>query len=215
MKIIPVQQGTDEWLRVRMGIPSASCFDKIITPAKGELSKSAIKYVAELLSHEHVVPTQENSFRSPDMIRGIQLEPEARKYYAMENDTDVRQVGFVTTDDGRFGCSPDALVYETLQSTAPVGGLELKCPAANTHLFYLLNGGLPDEYKVQVHGNLAVTGLPWCDFMSYYPPWRPHLVRVFPDKFTHQLLVALEGFHEQLTKARVKFSIAAENEVGQ
>jgi len=49
MKVWQVQQGTQEWLRVRAGIPTASAFDSIVTPS-GKPSKSAERYMYTLLA---------------------------------------------------------------------------------------------------------------------------------------------------------------------
>ena len=42
---LDVQQGTDAWARARIGIPTASCFDKIITPKTMKPSASAKDYL--------------------------------------------------------------------------------------------------------------------------------------------------------------------------
>jgi hypothetical protein len=41
MKIHNCTQGTEEWRKLRAGIPTASEFHKIITPKTGQLSKQA------------------------------------------------------------------------------------------------------------------------------------------------------------------------------
>ena len=46
----PARQGTDEWIHARLGIPTASQFDKILTPAKMELSSQATDYMHKLLA---------------------------------------------------------------------------------------------------------------------------------------------------------------------
>ena len=43
MKEIQVEQGSNEWIAARLGLPTASNFDKIITPG-GKLSTSSRKY---------------------------------------------------------------------------------------------------------------------------------------------------------------------------
>lgn len=47
--------------------------------------------------------------------------------------------------------------------------MEVKCPTTPTHLRYTLAGTLPDEYAPQVWAQLACTGEPWCDFVSFDP----------------------------------------------
>jgi YqaJ-like viral recombinase domain len=136
------------------------------------------------------VPLEVESYTSHAMQYGIDTEPEARQWYATYTRNSVRRVGFVTTADGRFGCSPDGLIE-------PDGGLELKCPLLKTHVGYLRDGGLPSEYKCQVHGCLAVTGAKWWDFVSFCHGAPPILIRVEPDDFTKALRDALDLFHER------------------
>lgn len=200
MIVYEFPQYSPEWWATRRGIPTASCFGKIITPKTAKLSSQSVDYACRLIG-DMFDPAygQVEEAASLAMRQGIDMEPEARAFYCLDRDTDVRQIGFCTTDDGRFGCSPDSLVGED-------GVLELKCPQAATHISYMLGGDLPDEYKAQVHGHLAVTGRAWCDFMSYCPGLPPFLVRTTPNVFTIALKVALESFwvsySEMLAKVR-------------
>ena len=49
MRVIDCEQGTEGWFAARLGIPTASEFSDIITPAKGDYSASAPKYIARLI----------------------------------------------------------------------------------------------------------------------------------------------------------------------
>ncbi len=200
MKFHDVQQGSEEWVRLRLGMPTASDFDKIMTPAKMQLSKSADKLIARLIGERlsPYLPERAETFSSRAMQWGQQTEEEARRFYAMERNCTVTNGGFCLTDDGRFGASPDGLIGED-------GCLELKCPEAGTHVGWLLEGGVPAEYMTQVHGQLIVTGRKWVDFMSYSIGLPPLLVRVEPSLYTEELKKLLYGqfiprFDEVLAK---------------
>jgi len=169
VKIIDVQQGSDEWLRARLGLPTASNFDRIITPKGLKPSASAVKYLARLCA-EWYIGEPLDDYGSGYTERGTGMEAEARDWYAFTTGRDVQQVGLCVTDCGRFGCSPDGLVGDS-------GGLEIKCPSAEVHMGYLL-GGLADEYAMQVQGGLWVTGREWWDLCSYHPTIPPVLVRI-------------------------------------
>ena len=52
-------------------------------------------------------------------ITGIEREPEARELYEFLRSVDVEEVGFITTDDGTAGCSPDGLVRSFCNSRRP------------------------------------------------------------------------------------------------
>jgi hypothetical protein len=128
MKEYDVPQTSPEWWELHRGRPTASRFDQIITPKKAELSAASKTLICQLVAERHYPGPLEELLAPPTraMQRGIELEPEARAFYELERSLDVRQVGFITTDDGRFGCSPDGLV-------GVEGGLELKCPDGKTH----------------------------------------------------------------------------------
>ncbi len=198
-------QGSTEWWTARCGVPTASAFDRIITPALGKPSAQADDYAAELASDvaapaPNWLTEQRSKPPNPAMRNGQEMEPEARRFYSVARDCRVRLVGFCTTDDGRFGCSPDGLVVDDRRQI--LGGLELKCPLPRTHASYLLKGVLPLEYRCQVHGSLLVTGLPWWDFMSYCPGLEPLLIRVEPDEFTVKLAEALDAWFPRYLEIR-------------
>ena len=48
MIVHDVEQGSDEWLRLRMGKPTASNFHQIMQPSNLKRSKSYPKYLARL-----------------------------------------------------------------------------------------------------------------------------------------------------------------------
>jgi len=189
MKIIDCEQYSVEWWQAKKGVPSASNFDRILTAKTGKASAQAEDYIAELIAdlHTDLLPERAELAGTRAMRNGLELEPEARRWYALVRDVDVQRVGFCVTDDGRFGCSPDGLVGDE-------GGLELKCPLGKTQVKYLRAGTLPDEYRPQVHGALIVSGRPWWDFLSYCPGLPPLLIRVRPDDYTERLRQALESF---------------------
>jgi len=173
MRIIDCEQGTKEWLMARLGIPTASGFDKIVT-LKAEKSKQRDKYLYKLVG-EKIINTPSESYTNDIMQRGKDLESEARLAYEFITGNEVKQVGFCISDDGKYGCSPDGLIGDD-------GLLEIKCPSLAVHVEYLLKNTLPSDYFQQVQGQLLVTGRKWVDFMSYYPGIRPLITRVYPDK---------------------------------
>jgi len=187
------------WWSMRRGRPTASSFDKIITASTGKPSGGMKKYAAQLIAdmHELHPPVITERPMSAAMRHGSECEPEARRWYTMETGRAVQQVGGCLSDCGRFWCSPDGLVGDD-------GALELKCPQLNTHAEYLIDGGLPDEYRPQVHGQLVVTGRAWVDFVSYAPGMNPLLVRVTPDEYTDKLRACLETFWGVFTDALAK-----------
>ncbi len=96
------------------------------------------------------------------MTRGLELEDEAVKAYELQAECETQHVGFITTDDGLLGASPDRMVGKRK-------GLELKCPSPQIHMQYLLMKGVDDEYKTQLMGQMLVGELDSVDIFSYHP----------------------------------------------
>ena len=173
MRCIDCEQGSDEWIAARLGIPSASMYGKIIT-TQGKWSTQADTYINQLVA-EKLTGEQTPFYQNEHMARGTALENDARKMYEFIKDIEVREVGFCLHDTLEAGASPDGLIGED-------GGLEIKCPAPATHVEYLRGGKLPSKYKQQVMGCLWITGREWWDFMSYHPSMKPLIVRVERDE---------------------------------
>jgi hypothetical protein len=193
-------QGSGEWWTARRGLPTASGFSRIMTPAKRKLSAQAADYCAELAAdvadlRPNWFSDRENRPPNPWMAHGSAAEPEARRYYELETETTVQQVGFCLSDCRRYGCSPDGLVHRGIGAMTHLDrGLEIKCPQLKTQAGYLLTEKVPLEYLPQCHGQLIVTGLDKIDFLSYAPGLPAMLVTVERNDFTADLQQTLEAF---------------------
>lgn len=203
MKYFNVTQGQEEWFKLRNGVPTASRFDMILTPAQGKASNQQHKLINQLIGERLslIPPERIESYTNRAMRWGQQTEEEARRYYCLVRELDVYNGGFCLSECGRFGASPDGLVGT---ETTTTGALELKCPQAETQVEYLRDGGLPSTYRWQVHGHLVITGLPFCDFLSYSPGLPPLLVRVEPGPDTEKLRIALDDFYGRFEAALKK-----------
>lgn len=176
MIILDHEQGTDEWLKSRLGKPSASMFSQLITN-NGKISSSASKYIRTLIA-EKLTGEHKDFYKSQWMQRGNELEPEAREMYSFITGNEVVETGFILHDSEDFGCSPDGLICGT-----NTGGVEIKCPAPDTHVEYMQDkqAGVK-KYWQQIQGCMYVTDRQWWDFFSYHPSMRHVLVRVERDE---------------------------------
>lgn len=190
MKVHFVEQGTPAWLALRLGIPTASEFDRIVTPT-GKLSAQARAYAHRLTAERLLNRPMDGLDHLEWVARGKELEPEAARMYEFQKEAKTVKVGFVTTDDGQTGASPDRLAGDA-------GLLEIKCPAPHTHIGYLLDGMPADaKYKPQVQGQLLVAEREWTDFMSYSPEMPPAIIRTVRDEpFIRTLRQALDEFND-------------------
>lgn len=195
MKVHSVEQGSVEWMQLRAGIPTVSEFDALITPLgeirTGETPKTYLaKKVAEAWQGGPLL-----EFNVFDMEAGQVLEKEARPWFEARYEVDIKTVGFITTDDGRIGCSPDGLIGDH-------SGLEIKCPKVETHVGYLLNGKLPKDYVAQVHGSMFVTGYQTWNFLSYRRRFPNLVIKVErDDKIQVALKQALGEFLQKFDAA--------------
>lgn len=198
MKIHEVEQKADAWFACRIGKVTASELGNLLTPQfehrTGEMPKSYLYAKAAEAYRGVALP----GFSTHATEQGIELEDRARSWFAFQSDHVIRNVGFVETDDGKFGCSPDALLDDD-------NGLELKCAECQTHVKYLLEGKLPTIYRTQVHGSMFATGRPKWTFMSYRPGFAPFVLKVNRDEsICAKIAEAVDKFAGQLDSAMSK-----------
>lgn len=201
-----VVQGSEEWLQLRLGIPTASEFERIITPAKMETKDGVIKgwnptkgetrrrYQVKLVT-ELILGCSLDDINTASMQHGKDWEPKARRAYEMLNGVDVEECGFCELDDHSAGASPDGFVSDE-------GSVEIKCPERpEIHVGYLLDPiSLVEEYWVQTQGQLYVTGRKWTDLVSYFMGIPSLVVRIAPDEeFQKRLRAALDMFKGELS----------------
>jgi hypothetical protein len=209
LKIHDCKQGELAWVKLHFGIPTASGLDNLLTPEfelrKGELPKTYVyKKVAEKLQGRPLIDLSASSFM---LEQGMIVEEEARPWYALEYNEQVRQVGFITTDDGRFGCSPDGVVYNSDRFNGFPFGLEIKSPAAHTHVKYLVNGSLPKEYACQVMGSMFATGFKKWIFVSYRRGFPALILEIYRDeKAMSMIRAAINQFHADFDCALERIS---------
>jgi hypothetical protein len=206
MIVLDVQQGTDEWRKVRAGVPTASQFHRIITPKTLKPSAQMQGYAYELAA-ERILGSPVNDSSSSFMERGTALEQTAKNWYEWETDTDIKDVGFCLADfeicghNGTIsaGCSPDFLVGDD-------GIGEIKIPAIGKHIGHLVDD-FEAEYRCQTQGELWICERDWIDLISFNPhaliPSR--ILRCYRDeKFIKALEAAIGPLLELIVKTEEK-----------
>lgn len=194
-----VQQNSPEWEALRRGKFTASIFDELF------LSKSTVTYekaIAKVV-YERLTGESPESFQSDYMKRGHELESAAHDRYNelkfVETLSVIEPGGFFELDEFT-GASPDGLIEDD-------GIVEIKCPAYNTMIKYLIDKKLPNQYKYQVQGQLYVTGRSWCDFFAYSPKLKPHIIRIYPDgniidMIKYELDIAIKKANDLINKLK-------------
>ena len=77
-----IEQGTDEWRRVRMGILTASCVNQLITPTGKVAKGEKVLAFAQELAAQRITGRIEETYTSMDMQRGHMQEAFARDMYS-------------------------------------------------------------------------------------------------------------------------------------
>lgn len=166
-----IQQGSDEWFLQKLGKISGSKITLLLSEGRaGKESLTRKKYKNELI-RERITGKRIETFKTPLMRRGIELEPLARVLYEVRNNVMVDQVSFIDHPTiAMAGCSPDGLIGHD-------GLLEIKCPSPENHLGHILEDGkdLIDTYYDQVQWQICVTQRDWCDLVSFDPEMPDHL----------------------------------------
>jgi hypothetical protein len=182
MKLYQVEQGSADWYRLRLGRPTASNFHKIITP-RGAPSKQAVNYLYRLVAERLLNETMDDEIGFVKWVaQGKEQEPNAVAQFEFVNEVKLEPGGFVTTDDGRLGASPDRLFRGHKEA------MEIKSPAPWTQLRYLLEG-LEEDYIAQVQGHLLVGDqFEAVHVYSYHPQTPPFHRITLPDRRYQDLL---------------------------
>lgn len=202
MKIINVEQGSQDWLDIRLGLISASRFRDIMTEPRskadketGVLSDTAQSYMRELIAEIITGKQAEVSGRALEW--GTEHESSARQEYEFWHNAAVEEIGICISDDYMAGASPDGFVGDK-------GMIEIKCPYnTGNHVKTIIAGEMPKEHVPQVQGNLWINGREWCDFISYDPrisgESRIFVSRVYRDnEYIKKLAAKVENFRVQM-----------------
>ena len=174
-----VEQRSELWDRLRLGIPTASNFHMIVTPS-GKSSAQWEAFADHLLA-ERYLKRQVDTYTSPWMERGAALEADAIDWYEFAQGVETQPIGFISADEYteeepgghrwyRYGASPDRLIGED-------GLLEIKVPGPPTQMNLLRTGKIAQKYKPQLQGQLYVSGRQWVDVVAFHPEMPRIVVR--------------------------------------
>lgn len=194
MIIHDVEQNTHQWMRARLGIPTASEFSELVKP-NGGLTGNSCRSYAKRLVYEIITNEPLNRVTTKWMERGVDLEPEAVRMYEFLTDNKCEKIGFVTDDARTAGCSPDRFVIGKNR------GLEIKCAAGWTHIDYLLDADFGDGYVQQTQGSMWITKWTSWDRMYYHPLLQPVIVPIKANpKYQGYIAAGVKRLHRLVIK---------------
>lgn len=151
MKIISIQQGSDEWLAWRRERITAS--DAAVILRSNRYTNPTILWEEKM----QIIPQQSTNYH---MERGRLLEPEARELFIEQ--TGIHIESLVIEHDNFFwmGASLDGID----KSRRVI--VEIKCPAMSGHEA-ALNNEIKPMYKAQMQHQLYATEAEMCFYVTY------------------------------------------------
>ena len=206
--LIDVDQRTPEWFDARRGRLTASNFGAWLTKNDKTSQKARRTAAAAVLAELAGFPDPP-VFENADIKRGIEWEPQAIQEFSRLTGLLVDPIGFAQSKHGLFGASPDGLILSTGE------GIEVKCPRASKIIQYHQAGELPDEYRDQVHGTMAVLGCKAYHFFAYHEGLPSFHVRIERDAYTNEMLEGLKSFSNYLrTVSTMMGELSAQQQTG-
>lgn len=144
-----MKQRTEEWFEARKTRLTAS---DLYDAVKGgnvsiKLAKKKANIVVDTINYNAI----------PALKWGTMFEPMATRCYSQKmNNIAIHDFGLVCdTVNEHFGASPDGINELGIM-------LEIKCPYSRK----IVDGVIPEKYKMQIQGQLAVCKLKECDYIE-------------------------------------------------
>lgn len=204
LEIINCTQGSPEWFKARIGIPTASEFASVVMKGRaGAESRTRQSYLYKLAG-ERLTGEVMETITTPHMERGKLMEAEARSVYRFVSGLDCETVGFLRR--GRAGASPDALIGAD-------GLLEIKTKLPHLLIEALLKGEFPPEHKAQCQGQLWIAERAWIDLAIYWPGLPIFIVRAERDEaYIRELAEAIGAFNDELDRVVARVAACGQME---
>lgn len=189
-------QGSEEWLKARCGLLTASEVKLIISPktlkpADNDKTRAHVWELAAQRVNGYVEP----HYIGDDMLRGHEDEVRARLSYS-EMVEGVETCGFVTNSRHGFtlGYSPDALVRADWQ-------MEAKSRRQKLQLQTIVQG-IPDEHILQLDSGLIATERDGIDYVSY-SGGMPMVILPYESSTERKeaIIAAAQDFERRVTEA--------------
>lgn len=198
-----VEQLSDEWWELRLGLPTASRFAAVMAEGEG---KTRDDYMRRLAG-EAITGEPNERHRTDAMDRGRDMEPALREHYERMHLADLEPVGFARRtcraplgDDFVIGCSPDSKIKGRQR------GLEIKSMRPDLLIALKQRGaaGFPSEHRAQCQGTMLVCDWYEVDLYIGYVGRRQTLTAKFTvvrdEVYIRKLRDELEKFSYELAR---------------
>ncbi len=144
-----VEQRSEEWHRMRLGVITASKAHAFLA---GQNTETYASYIAEKAA-EKLTGTIPEEISASALQWGKDNEEGALYYFSFITGLHVDSIPFIYKDnEGNFGCSPDGICNDGI-------GLEIKCPYSSREFIkFVITGQPKPEETKQVQFCMWVTG---------------------------------------------------------
>ena len=191
MKIVTdIEQGTPEWLALRLGIATASELDCLLVSGRHPtgFGVAAFTYMDQLIGERITEEAAELPFQTKATIRGHEQEGVALSLYESREEVKVQKVGIILNRG--IGYSPDGLVGTD-------GLIEIKTKLPKFQVGVILSGEVPKEHVAQCQGGLWASDREWIDFISYWPGMPLFVKRAHRDEaMIRKIAERVKSFYE-------------------
>ncbi|MBT0729554.1 YqaJ viral recombinase family protein [Rosenbergiella nectarea] len=205
-----VEQGSYDWLKLRLGVITASEAGKVISvPRSGKKwTDTKLSYFYTLLGE--VCTGEVVEVTAKPLAWGKEHESSARTLFEFTSGVDVSDASIIYKDDSlRCACSPDGLCSDGR-------GLELKSPYTTAVFMKFRLGGfdaIKSEYMAQIQYSMWVTGKDAWYFANYDPRMKRegiHHILVereqeYMNKFDDMVPEFIEKMDQSLAEIGFKF----------
>lgn len=211
---LDIVQWTPEWLKIRKATITWSRIKALKTMPTDEKKVEKIDwnsnktrppayvtFMNEMIS-EDLAPLPE-AYQNEAMMRGNELEPEAREKYEAITGNKVEEIGFCVHSKRLYlGLSPDGLIKDKDKYPKAI---EIKCPWPKNHIKIIKSNKIPEEYNDQIlHNFLVNEDLKELDFITYNPDMYLEKLRI------HIITVKREEYEKQIEETLMKLDIFAD-----
>jgi hypothetical protein len=191
MQIITnVEQGTQEWLNLRLGIATASEFECLLVNGKGEggFGVGAFTYMDTLIGERITGEAADPFSGNRHTERGHELEAVARNLYREQCEVETSDCGIILNHGA--GYSPDSLVGAD-------GLAEVKTKLPKFQVSVILQDEVPKDHVAQCQGGLWLAEREWIDFVSFWPGMPLFIKRMYRDEaYIRKLSQRMKDFYE-------------------
>jgi hypothetical protein len=192
-------QRSDEWFESRLGRFTASDSDRLLGSLGNKTTIAKIEsYAIEKASEIYFGKSEEDSFTSFHMERGITLEPLAFRLFKEKKELD-----FIEVENCSFfkfgknaGASPDGVCSNNCN-------LEIKAPTLKTFNALLSNNDIDSKYYAQMQFQMLCNDAIGCYFFNY--------VLHNGKEYSHEILVARDEVMIDLFKERIEYASEIKN----